>query len=102
MDRLRGPIKRILYGQDSDKLYFAFETQSIDHCISDALEIIIEPGHIRGTMTYENNTITKEGVSMQAACDELLEKEGKVIQTLPGFGELKITLNDDYSRNWFV
>jgi alpha-amylase/alpha-mannosidase (GH57 family) len=122
MDRLRGPIKRILYGQDRDKLYFAFETQSMDHCLSDAIEIIIEPGQIRGTMTHENHTIMKEGVSMQAAFDELLElciekqnlnsheisirfeiqKEGKVIQTLPGFGELKITIDDDYSRNWFV
>ena len=31
-----------------------------------------------------------------------LEKEGNVVQTLPGFGELKINLGNDYSHNWFV
>jgi hypothetical protein len=31
-----------------------------------------------------------------------LEKDGNVVQTLPGFGELKIDLGNDYSHNWFV
>jgi len=122
MDRLRGPIKRILYGQDGSKLYFAFEAQTEGECAGDAIEIIIEPSQIRGTLTSEKRNIIIDGVSMQATCDELLElciqkqnlkaheisirfeiqKDGRVIQTLPSFGELKITIDDDCSHNWFV
>ena len=31
-----------------------------------------------------------------------IEENQKIIQTLPGFGELKINLGNDYSQNWFI
>lgn len=31
-----------------------------------------------------------------------IQKDDMVVQTLPGFGELKIDLGNDYSQNWFV
>ena len=31
-----------------------------------------------------------------------LIKEKRVIQTLPGFGELECDLNTDYDKNWFI
>lgn len=122
MDRQRGPIKKILYGQDESNIYFAFETDSKQVCASDSIEIIIEPQQIRGKIEQGEQNIEIDGVIMHAVCQEFLElsiskqkldsheitirfeieKDDKVIQTLPGFGELKITLNDDYSRNWFI
>jgi alpha-amylase/alpha-mannosidase (GH57 family) len=122
MDKVRGPIKRILYGQDSDRVYFAFEADENRHCFGDSLSLIINPQLARGTIDFEQQVTNIDGVKVFAVCDEYLEfsldkstlhsheisirfeivKDGRVIQTLPGFGELKITLNDDYSRHWFV
>ena len=31
-----------------------------------------------------------------------IERDGIIIQTLPGFGELEITLDATYDENWFV
>ena len=31
-----------------------------------------------------------------------IEREGIIIQTLPGFGQLKIVLDTSYAENWFI
>lgn len=122
MDKQRGPIKKIYYGQDNEKLYFAFEGKIKKMCLSDSLTVIIDPIDVRGTIPFGANETFIDNLKVSVACgdwfeiyidrskifnDEIsirfeLEKDGKVIQTLPGFGELKIDLGDDYSHNWFV
>ncbi|QOP42287.1 glycoside hydrolase family 57 protein [Sulfurimonas marina] len=122
MDMARGPINKIFYGQDKKKLYFSFEADMESLCENDSLEIILEPGNIHGKITLPNETIVIDEVEIFSVCDELLEmsitkenldsneilirfeieKDGKVVQILPSFGELKINLYDDYSHEWFV
>jgi hypothetical protein len=31
-----------------------------------------------------------------------IEQDGRIIQTLPGYGALELQLNEDYSSSWFV
>ncbi|MBE0491348.1 MAG: glycoside hydrolase [Sulfurospirillum sp.] len=122
MDKVRGPVKRILYGQDAQKIYFAFEPDGGDQCFASAINIFIEPEQIQGTIYLDKQDIRVDNLTIHTTCKECLEfsiektkldsseisirfevlKNGQIIQTLPGFGILKITLNDDYSHNWFV
>lgn len=122
MDMQRGPISRILYGQDEEKLYFAFEAKIQQLCSADSMIILIDPLNIRGKLEFETKKAFLGNLEVEVACGNWLEisiekknieeqniairfeieDEGSVIQTLPGFGELKIDLKDDYSHNWFV
>ncbi len=118
MDRVRGAVDKIYYGQDSQKIYFAFDVDIDELKKSEKLKIIIEPiGFSR-----EFSLLTcKEGI-VEIAVDKWLEiavdksgididklvfrfelgKEDIITQTLPGFGELEIDLDADYSEKWFV
>jgi alpha-amylase/alpha-mannosidase (GH57 family) len=127
MDRVRGPVRKIYYGQDEENVYFAFDAEmhALHGC--DTISIIIEPiafherlkiGHCKGSH-YSNE---HHGVDIDVSCDKWLEmrinksalgsenvhfrfelSEGtNVVQTLPGFGELEMDLSTDYSENWFV
>ena len=122
MDRVRGPIKKILYGQDDEKLYFAFEARMKELCQTNCMYIIIDPIDIKGKIEFQVKQTYIGKLAVNVACESLLEisidkkdiKEdkisirfelehnGSVVQTLPGFGELKIDLGNDYSQNWFV
>lgn len=122
MDKQRGPIKRILYGQDDEKLYFSFDTKIKKMCSSDFINIIIEPLNVRGKISIKNQITFIGDLEVEVACDDILEmsiekklidvdeisilfeieENVKIIQTLPGFGELKINLGNDYSQNWFI
>lgn len=122
MDKQRGPIKKILYGQDDEKIYFAFEAKVKELCGSDSMEIIIDPINIRGKISFLTQKIFIGDLEVNIACDNTLEmsidkskielddikirfeleKDGIIVQTLPGFGELDIDLSNDYSHNWFV
>jgi alpha-amylase/alpha-mannosidase (GH57 family) len=122
MDRARGPITRILYGQDDNKLYFAFEADIDALCKANNINIIIDPVGITGKVSFKNTKTFVGPLEVGVACgnwlelsidkttiqnDEIfirfeLEQDESVIQTLPGFGELKIDLGNDYSRNWFI
>ena len=122
MDKQRGPIKKILYGQDDEKLYFAFQARIKELCGTDSIEIIIDPINVRGKVGFQTQKVFLGDLEVNVACkdqleisidkskmgkDEIhvrfeLEKDGNVVQTLPGFGELKIDLGNDYSHNWFV
>ena len=122
MDKQRGPIKKILYGQDEEKIYFAFEGEINKMCSLNSLNIIIEPLKIRKKILFETKKTTLEDLEIEVACEDWLEvsinkttidkeqialrfeleKDGKIIQILPGFGELTIDINSDYSHNWFI
>jgi len=122
MDKERGPIKKILYGQDDSKLYFAFESRISELCSIYTMEVIIEPLGLRKKVDFEVQTDFIGELELYVMCHNLLEmsidkskitsdeisikfeleKDGQIIQILPGFGELKIDLSNDYSRNWFI
>ena len=122
MDKERGPIKKIFYGQDDEKIYFAFDGKINKMCSLNAMTIIIDPINVRVTLSFETKKVVLDNLVITMACDDWLEvcidktkidkdeislrfeleEEGNVIQTLPGFGELKIDLGNDYSQNWFV
>ncbi|MDD2357626.1 MAG: glycoside hydrolase family 57 protein [Thiovulaceae bacterium] len=122
MDKERGPIKKILYGQDDLKLYFAFEARMSELCGTYTMEIILEPLGLRKKVNFEIQTSFIGELELYVMCQDLLEmsidrskitideisikfeleKDGQIIQILPGFGELKIDLSNDYSRNWFI
>ena len=123
MDRDRGVIKKILYGVDTEYIYFGFKAEAHELSIIDEIVISIDPIGVKGTIKVQNTTeamlgdlnvtiasgewielkidkrkITQENISLRF---ELVSDEN-IIQTLPGFGELKIDLSHDYSRNWFI
>ena len=122
MDRQRGPIQKINYGQDDEKIYFAFEGKIKEMCSASSITIIIDPLNVKGKLFFETKKTFIGNLEVDTACgdwfeiavdknkidkDEIsirfeLEKDGNIIQTLPGFGELKIDLSRDYSQNWFV
>ena len=122
MDNQRGPIEKIVYGQDDEKLYFVFDTKIKKICSSDFIHIIIEPLNVREKVSMKNQITFIGDLEVEVACDDILEmsiekklidideisilfkieENQKIIQTLPGFGELKINLDNDYSQNWFI
>jgi alpha-amylase/alpha-mannosidase (GH57 family) len=122
MDKKRGPVKKIYYGQDDENLYFSFEAAIKKLCIGGAVEIIIEPLNIRGSIELSDKKSSLGGLDIEVVCGDWLEicidkrtisekeiairfeivQDERVIQTLPGFGELNIDLGNDYSQNWFI
>ena len=127
MDRVRGPVNKILYGQDENNVYFSFQADinKLNEC--DNLRIIIDPigfnesstlydlHDFRSKKTFKDIEIVFSSVSvLEMRINKTTIKESKVqfrfefskgdsvIQTLPGFGELEIQLDTDYSENWFV
>mgnify|MGYP002629423003 CR=1 FL=1 len=122
MDKMRGPIKKILYGQDDEKIYFAFEGKIKKMCLLDTITIIMEPIGLRIRLPFETKTTIFENLEISIVCDDWLEvcidktkiekdeisvrfeleEDENIVQTLPGFGELKIDLGNDYSQNWFI
>ena len=122
MDKARGPIHKILYGQDEENLYFAFEGKIKKMCTLDSMNIIIDPLDVKVNVFFESKQTVIEDLEIEVACGDWLEvrinktkmnvdnislrfelqREGVIIQTLPGFGELKIDLDSDYSQNWFI
>jgi len=117
-----GPIKKIYYGQDANNLYFAFEGDVNDLCKKGMINIIIDPIGLNGTISFHQKEMLLQGIKIKSACKEWLEislskhniKQKKIwlrfeieenarsLQTLPGFGELVIDLQDDYTKNWFI
>ncbi|MFK5881181.1 MAG: glycoside hydrolase family 57 protein [Sulfurospirillum sp.] len=123
MDKTRAPIEKIFYGQDSDFLYFAFsaDINSILKC--DSLNIIIETLNtkIKIPINLEHKKI-EDGFKIEYAFNKWLEisidkkslnkkrltfrfeliKQKRIIQSLPGFGELALELDANYTQNWFI
>ncbi|WP_373070994.1 glycoside hydrolase [Sulfurimonas sp.] len=127
MDRVRGPIRKILYGQDDEYMYFAFDYNTDQACKCDTINVIIDPIEFNEKISFESvkdlNHKEKFGdISVEIIAKNWLEiriekkhigieqvqmrfellQDNVVIQTLPGFGELEINLQTDYSENWFV
>ena len=128
MDRERGPVERIRFGQNENVFYCAFEgdIEALRHC--DKLKIMIEPFDVHfeillaSLCSTKSSTMESKKIKLLIACDSWLEfsldfngvdiesvqfrfeieRDGIIIQTLPGFGELKVAMNTTYAENWFV
>jgi len=123
MDRQRGIVQKIYYGQDDEKIYLSFEAKTKKLCKNHLLEIIIEPLGIKQRIDFKKREVLLgDCCRVEIVCGNWLEmsidktdikydelflrfeiiKDDRVIEILPGFGELKIDLGNDYAQNWFV
>ncbi|MDX1808875.1 MAG: glycoside hydrolase family 57 protein [Sulfurospirillaceae bacterium] len=127
MDKARGPIKKILYGQDENYLYFAFLANDEELNTYDKINIIIDPLDINEHISLQScknsgkckhlgvldidftigkwldMRIDKKPINEKSIkCRFELCIGNKIIQTLPGFGELDMDIANDYSENWFI
>jgi hypothetical protein len=124
MDKVRGPIKKILYGQDEDYLYFALEHKEQNSTADcDGLNVFIEPiGFVSKVEFSGKQSEDSKDISIKLVSKKWIEfmvdkknidaqeirirfelfKDEQIVQSLPGFGELEISLKTDYSENWFV
>ncbi|HFU77100.1 MAG TPA: glycoside hydrolase, partial [Epsilonproteobacteria bacterium] len=121
MDRVRGPIEIIYYGQDDKNVYLAFEGDiELLKKLDLQLQVIIE--ETGTTITLDMNKLSEEdgvtliiGERIELAISkehfkdyttihlrfEILNKH-EIIQTMPGYGALAIDLQETYDSNWFV
>ena len=122
MESNSNSVKKIYYGQDREKIYFAFEGISDILCKKAVIHIILDPLNIKLKVAFNEGKKLFKTVAVESYCQEWLElsidkkdidaeeirirfeiyTDGVIIQTLPGFGDLVLDLNDDYSKNWFV
>jgi hypothetical protein len=122
MDKQRGPIRKILYGQDGENVYVSFLAKRKILNSDDFVHITIEPLNIKSKLPLISQKTFIGPIEVEVAFEDVfeisidkklietdsisiifeVEQNGKIIQSLPGFGELKIDLGDDYSKNWFV
>ncbi|MEA3455006.1 MAG: glycoside hydrolase family 57 protein [Campylobacterota bacterium] len=128
MDRVRGPIETIRYGHSKKQIYCAFDGNMPKMRKCDMLHVIIEPFNARFEIELSNLCKTKHSlteskqIKVEIACETWLElsidftaidageiqlrfeieRDGIIIQTLPGYGELEINLETNYAENWFV
>ena len=116
------PVKKIHYGQDDNKLYFAFEGDMKALCKKSIMTVVIDPLGVSVAISLHQKEQQAENILIKSACKEWLEisiekkmiKQKKIwlrfeiaegstsLQTLPSFGELEIDLQDDYAKNWFI
>jgi len=122
MDRVRGPIAQINYGQDErGNIYTSFQGD-IDELVgvNSTLRVIIEELDKRFVLRISKKSKRSEIVMKVRDSIEIflerelfedmekvhlrfeIEQEGTIVQTLPGFGALAIDLNEDYGANWFI
>lgn len=109
MDRTRGPIEKMYYGFDSDNFYVAFEG-NIDALKDISIEVFIDgsdksfnlkPNRFdnRLEFSFSRNYFLGKG----SVCVHFEFKSGvKTLQSLPGFGLLKVNLAEDFTTDWFV
>jgi len=129
MNRARGPIDTIRFGQNKKQFFCAFtgDISTLKHC--DKFHIIIEPLQTQFEIPFTELCSTKRfindesnGIKLEIDCDMWLvlsidftahdireiqlrfeiEQNGSIIQMLPGYGELEIDLETTYEENWFV
>jgi len=121
MDKVRGPIEKILYGHDDDTVFIAFKGDMA--FLSDPLmqlRVIIEETGEHVVFPMQRS---KEVDGIKCVMDTEIElsiprthfsadstvhlhfeivKENGIVQTLPGYGALTIDMDESYEENWFV
>jgi len=121
MDRVRGPIEMILYGQDETSIYLAF-TGEVQKLLGSNLQLEVTIEESGESLRFDmDSDYDKDGAKLMI--DERIELElpkhccanftqvhlrfeilqgREIIQTMPGYGALKIDLYESYAANWFV
>ena len=121
MDRVRGPIEKIHYGQNDSALFLAFEGEMASlKRLNLELHVIIEETGEELTFSMDKSYDNK---GVQFAISQRIELalsrtyfkayptvhlrfeivEGKnIVQTMPGYGALAVNLDETYAQNWFV
>lgn len=121
MERERGPVKKIYYGHDEEKVYLAFEGEISSFEEEDLqLHITLEETGSQLSFSLQRPFMDKKS---QLAIGERVELalshshfkghntlhlrfeivQGKrIIQTMPGYGSLFVDLDETYANNWFV
>lgn len=123
MDRVRGPIEKILYGHDDKTVFLAFEGEMAKLEMSSLiLQIIIEEtGEHLNFSIDTTKPYSEEGIELvigerleiglsrahfkdHSAIHLRLEivQGNDIIQTMPGYGALFIDMDESYAENWFV
>ena len=128
MDRVRGPVEKILFGQDGERMYCAFVADAAKMKPVDMLrvsvnaetylfEIPLEELLHAEVLLYEQDDVQLQvahgnwleialtyppHADAQLGLRFELEHEGQIVQMLPGYGELKIDLHENYAKHWFV
>ena len=112
MDRVRGPIEKILYGQDDAFIYLAFHG-NFEKISPDKTHLLLTIEESQKHFTFALHTMPNDTIQLKLSksdADDLEEmhlrfelQEGEtIIQIAPGYGALKINLKEDYAANWFV
>ena len=121
MDRVRGPIEKIYYGQNNRSVFLAFEGEVLSLDISDLkLYITIEESGKKLEFDMDrrysdDNFSLAIGERVEISLDRSYFKDYKrvhlrfeivrgdnTIQEMPGFGSLLIDLDETYVHNWFI
>jgi len=117
-----GVVEKIYYGEDAQKLYFSFEGMLQKYCTNAQIKIIIEPLNLNAVVAFNAGKTTLNGLVIESACKQNLElsieksslkatkifirfeiiSDEKILQTVPGFGELSLNLNENYAKNWYI
>ncbi len=119
MDRVRGPLHTIRFGQNATEVYLAFEGEIATLCEGVLRLIFVDSGEVI-ELPLEGCAIDSEvtiavGEMIEVALPktilpnpdhlrlrfELIES-GRLRQALPGVGLLELALDGCYSRFWFV
>jgi alpha-amylase/alpha-mannosidase (GH57 family) len=118
MDRVRGPIDIIRYGFDNDNIYILFDGD-IEGLKNSYIDI--SSPNLRDNIRLEIKNYNSKNISLaihnsiefsinlslfiHSSTIQLhfeLEREKKLIQSLPSYGMLDIDLDSNYSKNWFI
>ena len=121
MDGVRGPIERILFGHDDARVYVAFEGDVASLAVEEGyLSVAIEESQRHLRFACDRPTRGKEaecafGERIELALSRSLFGGSdivhlrfeigvaeRIVQTLPGYGTLRIDMSEDYARHWFV
>ena len=121
MDRVRGPIEKIHYGQNETSVFLAFEGEVLSLDISDLkIYITIEESGKKLEFNMDrkfsdDNFSLAIGERAELSLNRSYFKDykkvhlrfeivrgNKIIQEMPGFGSLLIDLDETYEHNWFV
>ena len=121
MNRTRGAVEKIYYGQNDTGIFFAFEGDIISLDVSD-LKLFITIEETGKKLEFDMNQAYCEERFCMAIADrveisldkshfedhktihfrfEIMRGE-KIVQEMPGFGSLLVELDETYTSNWFI
>jgi len=121
MDRVRGPIDKILYGQNEKNIFIAFYGK-LESLADPDLQfgLLIEETGKNFIFSLQRSDDTEEikfmiGTNIELSIPKTyfsaestvhlrfeILKGDEIVQTLPGYGALAIALDENYAENWFV